>query len=307
MVCESTPLNIISSIYDDKSSFDINWIKLYREMKQLSNECDPNIQPEHNDTGFCIDLLLHILSTVKNQPHLFNDGIGVSEWDYIVKFWGMVTERLFHHTNLRLKWGDTHLTVSDTISDLLLKVDMRILHDSVRQRFNVETDLGVLEAAEEDPGDVKYTSDRCKVTIESKAIIDKFVLDGCLIDSVDSLQVSGLELHFGRTTLARPGLYIADQFYTTTIDKSLNNISRYFDLACHLLCFRDQCIQIYNKYEDHLTNSRTKKIATKRNFQYLPEDELVLKQSYIRGSWSPPRTSKTTPPPPPKKLFGTTE
>ncbi|GAA5795128.1 hypothetical protein HPULCUR_000480 [Helicostylum pulchrum] len=184
---------------------------------------------------------------------------------------------------------------------------MRILHDSVRQRFNVETDLGVLEAAEEDPGDVKYTSDRCKVTIESKAIIDKFVLDGCLIDSVDSLQVSGLELHFGRTTLARPGLYIADQFYTTTIDKSLNNISRYFDLACHLLCFRDQYIQIYNKYEDHLTNSRTKKIATKRNFQYLPEDELVLKQSYIRGSWSPPRTSKTTPPPPPKKLFGTTE
>ncbi|KAI8640220.1 hypothetical protein BD408DRAFT_420129 [Parasitella parasitica] len=115
--------------------------------------------------------------------------------------------------------------VHDTVSDLLLKVDLRILHDRVRQRYNVEADVGVFEASEEDPGDAKYIGDRCK------AVIDKFILDGCLIDSVDSLQICGLEIHFGNTTLAEPGLYVGTQFYTVTIDKSLSNIPKYFDLA----------------------------------------------------------------------------
>ncbi|RCH84985.1 hypothetical protein CU097_007688 [Rhizopus azygosporus] len=98
----------------------------------------------------------------------------------------MVTERLFHGTDLRLKWGDTHLTVRDTVSDLLLMAGLRILHNRVRQRYNIETDVGTFEAAEEVPENAKYIGDRCKVMIESKAIIDKFVLDGRLIDSIDS-------------------------------------------------------------------------------------------------------------------------
>lgn len=186
-----------------------------------------------------------------------------------------------------------------------MKVDLRILHDRIRQGYNVETDLRVFEAAEEDPGDVKYVSDRCKVMIESKAIIDKVVLDECLIDSVDSLQVCGLEIHFSNTTLAEPGLYIGTQLYTSTIDKSLSNIRRYFDLALHLLCFRDQCVTIANQYEDHLIDSRSKKISTKITIHDLPKDDLIMKQNCIRRSWNPPRTSKTAPPSPPKVLFGT--
>ncbi|GAA5809674.1 hypothetical protein MFLAVUS_003086 [Mucor flavus] len=123
-----------------------------------------------------------------------------------------------------MKWGDTHITTHDI---------HRILRDKLRQRYNVETDLGVFETTEEDPGDVKYTSDRCKVPIVSKAIVDKFLLDGCLIDSVDSLQIRGLEIRIGNTTLAEPGLYVGTQFYTSAIDKSLSNIGRYFDLARH--------------------------------------------------------------------------
>ncbi|KAG1141504.1 hypothetical protein G6F37_010252 [Rhizopus arrhizus] len=122
-----------------------------------------------------------------------------------------------------------------------LKVDLRTLHDRVQQRYNIETDVDVFEVAEEEPGNVKYICDRCKVMIESKAAIDRFVFDGCLIDSVDPLQVCSLEIHFGNTTLAEPGLYV---------------------------------------------------------------DDLIMKQSSIRGSWNPPRTSKTSPPPPSNNLFG---
>ncbi|KAG2195016.1 hypothetical protein INT47_005616, partial [Mucor saturninus] len=50
----------------------------------------------------------------------------------------------------------------DTISDIVLKVDVRIIHDSIKQRYNVENEVGVAEAAEENPGKVKFHSDRCK-------------------------------------------------------------------------------------------------------------------------------------------------
>lgn len=82
-----------------------------------------------------------------------------------------------------LNGGDTHLTIHDTLSNFPMKVDMRIIHDRIRQRYNVEEEVGVFEA-EEEAANVKFTNDRCKLMIESKLIIDRFLLDGCLIDSV---------------------------------------------------------------------------------------------------------------------------
>lgn len=102
------PLTSICGICDKKKNFDTNWLNLYKALKKLNNY-DPNIQPEHNDINFCVNLLLHNLSTITDQPHLFNNEIDISEWDYVVKFWGVVTERLFHGTGLRLKWGVTCL------------------------------------------------------------------------------------------------------------------------------------------------------------------------------------------------------
>ncbi|KAG0743931.1 hypothetical protein G6F57_005860 [Rhizopus arrhizus] len=249
------PLSSIRGIYDRKKSFDANWLNLYKELKRLNNDYDPNIQAEHSDLNFCIHLLLQIMPIIKNQPHLFNDEVDSSEWDFVVKFWGC------GHRTFVLWYGPA------------LKVDLRILHDRVQQRYNIETDVGVFEAAEEEPGNVKYIGDRCKVMIESKAVIDGFVFDGCLIGSVDSLQ-------------------------------PLGNMLKYFNLASHLLCFRDQCVAITNQYEDHLINTRSKKISTKRNIHDLPKDDLIMKQGSIRGSWNTPRTSKSSPPPPSKNLFG---
>ncbi|KAL9555501.1 hypothetical protein PS6_002816 [Mucor atramentarius] len=296
--------------YNKKKSFDVNWLNLYKELKRLDAKYDPNIEATHNDLNFCVHLMLQILSIIKYQPSLLEDQVDSSEWDFVVKFWGVVTERLVHATDLRLKWGDTHLTVHGIDSAgylkvelMVLTVDMRILHDKVRQRYNAETDIGVCEAAEEDPGNAKYIGDRCKVMIESKAVIDRFVLDGCLIDSVDSLQVCGPEVHFGNTSLAESGLYVGTQFYSATIDKSLSDLSKYLDLAFHLLCFHDQCVSISNQYEEHLIKTRSKKVSTKRTINDLLQDDITMKQASIRGSWNPPRTSKS-PPPPPKNLFG---
>jgi hypothetical protein len=253
------PLSHVANVYNKESSFDNNWINLYKALKKLDYEYDCNIEPDHNDTSFCIQLLLHILTTIKHQPQLFDDESDNSEWDFVVKFWGVVTERLFYDTGLRLEWGDTHLTIYNIISNLLSKADARVLHDQVRQRHDAEFDVGVLEVAEESHGGVDYIDDRCKMMIDSKAVIDKFVLDRCLIDSVDALQVSSLTLHFVNVSLAEPGFYVDSQFYSFSINESLSNLPKYFDLALNLLCFRDEYVSVANQYKDHL-----KEISTER-------------------------------------------
>ncbi|KAG1171889.1 hypothetical protein G6F36_011683 [Rhizopus arrhizus] len=77
----------------------------------------------------------------------------------------------------------------------------------MKQRYNAERDVAVLEAAEEDAGNAKFVFDRFKISIENKAIIDNYLLDGALLNSVNSLQVSGLGIYFLNTILEEPGLY----------------------------------------------------------------------------------------------------
>lgn len=84
----------------------------------------------------------------------------------------------------------------DTICDSSFKVDLRILHDKIKQRCNTENDVTIVEAAEEDLGNAKFVSDRSKLSVESKTIIDRYLMDGVNITSVDSLQISGLQVFF---------------------------------------------------------------------------------------------------------------
>ncbi|KAL7320858.1 hypothetical protein PS15m_000704 [Mucor circinelloides] len=113
--------------YNKKKSFDVNWLNLYKELKRLDAKYDPNIEATHNDLNFCVHLMLQILSIIKYQPSLLEDQVDSSEWDFVVKFWGVVTERLVHATDLRLKWGDTHLTVHGIDSAGYLKVELMVL------------------------------------------------------------------------------------------------------------------------------------------------------------------------------------
>lgn len=60
-------------------------------------------------------------------------------------------ERLFLGTGLRLKWGDTLLTMKFVGIDSNFKIDMRVLNDNLVQRYNEENDVSVAEAAKNDP------------------------------------------------------------------------------------------------------------------------------------------------------------
>ncbi|KAI7892251.1 uncharacterized protein EV154DRAFT_550831 [Mucor mucedo] len=297
--------NIIQPIfkaYNPAKTSDQNWTAIYIQAKKLAEQNDPEIDISKKDISFCIHVMLQILMVIKHESGLFSDTVDSSEWDYIVKFWGPITQRLFYFSGLRLKWGDTHLTMHDTIGDIVLKVDLRIIHESIKQRYNVENEVGVAEAAEENPGKVKFHSDRCKVLIESKAIVDRFILDGCNIDNVDSLQICGMEIYFIKLELRDHGLYTGTQHYHSVVDASLNSLDKYMDLAMNLLCFRDRCIQIHNIYENHLASCRGQQKSAKRSAPRPIDDDISSKQTWIRGTWNPPRTTKTPPPPEPSNL-----
>ncbi|KAI8891250.1 hypothetical protein K501DRAFT_265116 [Backusella circina FSU 941] len=130
---------------------------------------------------------------------------------------------------------------------LLLKHQARLFNSDVdSSEWDPTNELSKMssskETAEEDSGEAKFILDRCKLSIKNKSIIDKHLLDGVSTTSVDSLRVSGLQLHFINTSLEQPGLYVTAEMYNRAISKSLTSSESYIDLALHLLCFRDSCI-----------------------------------------------------------------
>ncbi|KAI8382327.1 hypothetical protein BD560DRAFT_487190 [Blakeslea trispora] len=221
-------LKPVFQAYKENKTFDTNWMKMYKEAKKLEKHYDPVLKQKYADIAFCIFFVTQVLSIVRYNSSLFDAAIDSSEWDFVVKFWGPITERLFQDSELRLKWGDTHLTLNDTVSEAALKVDLRVINDKMKQRYNIEHDIAVLEAAAEDAGNA--------------TIIDNYLLDGALLCSVNSLQVSGLDIYILNTTLEEPGLYVTKELYCRTISKSLASLASYLDLALQLLCFRDDCV-----------------------------------------------------------------
>jgi hypothetical protein len=191
----------------------------------------------------------------------------------------------------------------DTVSDTNFKVDLRIINDKIIQRYNTENDIAVAEVAEEDSGDAKFVSDRYKISIENKVIIDRYLLDGVKIISVDALQISGLQVFFLNTSLKEPGLYVSTELCDYSITKSLSNFARYVDLAIQLLCFRDACVSNSNLYDNHSSQKQDEKRSGKRSADSMQYDELTTMQEWIRGTWNPPRSNKTPPPEAPKNLW----
>jgi hypothetical protein len=97
-------LQPVVKIYQGKHTVHVNWLNMYKKIKALESQYDPELNPSNKDVSFCLYLLLQVLLIIKHQPNIFNDQIDNSEWDFVVKFWGLITERLFYFTHLRLKW-----------------------------------------------------------------------------------------------------------------------------------------------------------------------------------------------------------
>jgi hypothetical protein len=59
----------------------------------------------------------------------------------------------------------------DTVTDTMLKVDMCIINDKIKQGYNTENEIATMKGSAEDPNDTKFISDRVKVSIENTVIM----------------------------------------------------------------------------------------------------------------------------------------
>lgn len=90
--------------YNPKKSDKQNWIEIYVEVKKLQSTYEAEINRHHTDLDFCLFVLYQILLCIKHQASLFKEETETSEWDYLLKLWGPIMERLFYRKSLRLKW-----------------------------------------------------------------------------------------------------------------------------------------------------------------------------------------------------------
>ncbi|KAL7326746.1 hypothetical protein PS15p_209036 [Mucor circinelloides] len=218
-----------------------------------------------------------------------------------MKFWSSFLGRFFVKSGLKLKWGDTHLNNKGDESRSL-KVDLRVLDDEVIQRYNQETEVAVAEFAKSLPGYAKFTSDRSKLQIEAKVVIDNHIRNDTNITSVESLQICGLEVFITNLKLESPGLYVGNEIYHHQIDASLFRFGEYLGLIAHLLCFRDNTIQLQNKTNRCRLNKQLQKNSAKSTTAKM-NSSLVLLKSFTRGgTWLMPRNAKSPLSPPPSDI-----
>ncbi|CAO3665571.1 unnamed protein product [Rhizopus stolonifer] len=298
-------LQPIFNAYDKKKTMKRNWTAMFKEILTLQDKYNAELDESFRDIDFCLYFFRSLLLLYKHHGYMFNENIDISEWDFLIKLWGPVLEKLFIGTGLRLKWGDTLLTMKDVSNDNRFKVDLRVINDKTVQRYNEESEVTIAEASKSDPGLLKFMSDRCKLLSENKVIIDNFRHDSDDIDTVYSIQFCGLEMMIISLSLSANGLYISNEAYHVQLDNSLQRFPIYLETVFQLLCFRNEVIGTSNVHNNIKSTSASKRNSVKghkydKGSKTAPINLSTL--SWTRGNWAPPRRKDSLLPPIPSKL-----
>ncbi|CAO3698699.1 unnamed protein product [Rhizopus stolonifer] len=130
------------------------------------------------------------------HSYVFDKDVDTTENDVAVKMWSPILERLFRRTTLRTKWGESVGDSDDATSSSGFKVDLRVLKDTLSRRRK-EADKANVEIAKGNASLIKVTSDRTKLHIESKVVLDKLIREVPEKDKnvcIPSLQLAGTSI-----------------------------------------------------------------------------------------------------------------
>ncbi|KAG1053715.1 hypothetical protein G6F43_004233 [Rhizopus delemar] len=176
--------------------------------------------------------------------YVFHKDVVITEND-VVKIWAPILERLFRRTDLRTKWYGRIVGDSANITDSAgFKVDLRVLKDSLLRRRK-EADKANCEIAKFDPSLIKITSDRTKLLIEPKAVLDKLV--GENPEKANDITIPGLQI-MGTTSvftkLAANGLYVDIKEGTAVIPNHVSHIKDFRETVLLLYKFKNTAIKV---------------------------------------------------------------
>ncbi|KAG2224390.1 hypothetical protein INT45_002929, partial [Circinella minor] len=266
-----------------------------------------------DDESILYAIYTHYLEVLEYHQYIFQDDIDITELDFGVKLWGPMLEKLFRNTSLRCKWGESVGDSSGVAESRGFKVDVRIVRDTLSRRRK-EADQANVEMARKNPTISKTSSDRIKLLIESKCVLDRLAKEVKHFKHheivIPALQLAGPRASFYSLQLGSNGLYIGMKDVSGTVPnkkKDLYLFRRVVDLLFRFKVKRDIYIYIYicvcvwvggwqaalnvseytlttadddddDDYDDDDKNSD----SNKESIDYL---------LWLRGTWIPPRSN----------------
>ncbi|GAA5798396.1 hypothetical protein HPULCUR_003798 [Helicostylum pulchrum] len=292
-------LRTVESMLTAKTSFSIKMNKLSSWVEHAKNSRMLN-----SEERFILFITQHLLKLYQKTSYLFNVEIDCSEWDFVLKsrltrYMVKVNklrdlmyfninlvekmEELFNNDALRTKWGDTVFKIGNEDGSTDLKIDLRVLLDTTVQRHNVENDVSSGEFAKYDPGRLKHQSDRCKLMIEGKIIINNMISRDIDICSIPILQICGTELIILVNSLVAPGLYVGNELHSFSLLNTFENFKLVPDLVKSLLKFRNKCMEAGCFVGDRVKTAQRQKGSTKGpKYQQKTEQPVPVKKLWTR-------------------------
>ncbi|KAI7890048.1 uncharacterized protein EV154DRAFT_422841, partial [Mucor mucedo] len=119
-------------------------------------------------------------------------------------------------------------------------VDLRVVKDTLSRRKK-EADKANCEISRIDPGLVKITSDRTKLLVESKAVLDKIAKEDPRRAKdilVPALQLTGNHATLYSLSLAANGLYFGVKEASAYVPNFISNMNNFRDVILLLFKFK---------------------------------------------------------------------
>lgn len=197
-----------------------------------------------------------------------------------MKVWGPILESTIRdEEEIRLKWGESVGDSSGVSESRGFKVDVRAVYDQFSARKNQkEVDTANVEMARADASIGKITSDRTKLFIENKCVIDRLVLEGITKEDavVPCLQITGPKAILYSVRLAANGLYVGTEEGRCSLVKNGNDISNFRHAVNLVQTFRRSVLNLINI--NNQENNGSKK-----------QNNVIMER---RPTWIPPTNNR---------------
>ncbi|CAO3698697.1 unnamed protein product [Rhizopus stolonifer] len=271
--------------------------------------------------GILVKRFIHILEydnleLLEFHSYVFDKDVDTTENDVAVKMWSPILERLFRRTTLRTKWGESVGDSDDATSSSGFKVDLRVLKDTLSRRRK-EADKANVEIAKGNASLIKVTSDRTKLHIESKVVLDKLIREVPEKDKnvcIPSLQLAGAKATLYSLKLGANGLYIAIKEESAAIPNHASKVGHFKDVLKLLFKFKNaimnlaslSLIEVDDSSEDGSgedgsseddsseDDSSEDDSSSSNNNNNNNNNNNSVSTSWVRGTWIPPNSAKKT-------------
>ncbi|KAG2224394.1 hypothetical protein INT45_002933 [Circinella minor] len=237
-----------------------------------------------DDESILYAIYTHFLGVLEYHQYMFLDYTDITDLDFGVKLWGPMLEKLFRNTNLRCKWGESVADSTGVTESRGFTVDIRDVRDTLSRRRK-EADQANVELGRKNLTISKASSDRIKLLIESKCVMDRLAKKIKHFKhhdiAIPALQFAGPQVILYSLQLGSKGLYVGIREASGTVPRKAKELDSFREVVKILFKFKRTVLDVY----EHILTSSGDDDKDDINEEGRNEDY----KSWVRGTWVPPR------------------